>query len=63
MLALPVTFEIDNLLSYIAPLASVVFLGSLSVAYWVKKYLVLEMNKDVGIVLSKGCKAFLNTCL
>ena len=52
---LPVTFEIDNLLSYIAPLSSVVFLGSLSVAYWVKRYLLLELDKDyVKLATSKG---------
>lgn len=52
---LPVTFEINNIFTYIAPLASIVFLGSLSVAYWTKKYLILELDKDyVKFAISKG---------
>lgn len=52
---LPVSFEINNILSYIAPILSVVIFGCLSVAYWVRKYFLLEMNKDyVKYAKSKG---------
>ena len=52
---LPVNFEIDNALSYIAPLTALCFWGCFSVAHWVKKYIVIEMNNDyVSYARSKG---------
>ena len=52
---LPVSFDKDNYLTYIAPLLSVVILSIISVAFWVKKYILLEEKKDyVKYAKSKG---------
>ena len=52
---LPVTFEINNYLSYIAPLSALCLWGCFTVAYWVNKYISLEASKDyVKFALSKG---------
>lgn len=54
---LPVSFEINNYLSYIAPISAVSITSSLVIAYWVKKYISLEMNKDyVKFAQAKGLK-------
>lgn len=47
---LPVLFEIDNPLSYIAPLVAVTISSSLSIAYFIKKYIQIELNKDYVIM-------------
>lgn len=55
VLKLPVSFDINDSLSYLAPLCSLVFFGSLTSAYWVKRYILLESKKDyVKFALSKG---------
>lgn len=52
---LPVSFDVNNYLSYIAPLSSVIIFGSITIAYWVKKYILLESEKDyVKFAVSKG---------
>ena len=52
---LPVSFEIHNFASYLAPISALVLFGSCLTAYWVKRYILLESNKDyVKFALSKG---------
>jgi len=52
---LPVSFEVDNYLSYIAPITAVSITSSLIIAYWVRKYILIEANKDyVKLALGKG---------
>lgn len=52
---LPVSFQIDNLLSYIAPLVALSMWGGFTIAYWVKKYILTEANSDyVKFARSKG---------
>lgn len=52
---LPVMFEFNNILSYIAPVSAIALSSSLSIAYFVKKYILLELNKDyVKFARSKG---------
>ena len=54
---LPVSFELNNVLSYLAPLSALTLSSSLSIAYFVKKYITLELNKDyVKFAKSKGLK-------
>ena len=40
---LPVMFEVDNWISYIAPVCAVSFSSALSIAYFVKKYICFSM--------------------
>lgn len=52
---LPVLFEADDPITYIAPLTALTLCSSLSIAYFVRKYILLEMNKDyVTFAISKG---------
>ena len=52
---LPISFEINNYLSYLAPLISLCLWGCFTVAYWVNKYISLETNKDyVKFATAKG---------
>lgn len=52
---LPVNFEINSFVTYIAPITAVTISSSLVIAYWVRKYILLEMNKDyVKFAVSKG---------
>lgn len=52
---LPVSFDINSFVTYLAPLSAIILWGSLSVAYWVKKYILLEYRKDyVKLAISKG---------
>ncbi len=52
---LPVSFDIDNPLTYIVPLFSITLSSSLVIAYWVKKYLLIEADSDyVKFAMSKG---------
>ena len=52
---LPVLFEIDNPITYIAPLSALTICSSLSIAYFIRKYILIEMNKDyVKFAISKG---------
>lgn len=54
-LKFPITFETNNILSYIPPIATITFSSSLAVAYWVKKYILTETNNDyVKLAISKG---------
>ena len=51
----PISFEVDNLLSYIPPIATISLSSSLAVAYWVKKYILIEANSDyVKLAVAKG---------
>lgn len=55
VLRLPISFDTNNYLSYIPPLIPIVLCGSLGIAYWVKKYILLESKKDyVKFAISKG---------
>ena len=47
---LPVLFELYNPLSYIAPIVAVTISSSLSIAYFIKKYIQIELNKDYVIM-------------
>jgi ABC-type dipeptide/oligopeptide/nickel transport system permease component len=59
---LPVLFDAKNLLSYIAPLTSLTIVSSVSVAYFVRKYILIELDKDyVKFAISKGLNS--NTIL
>lgn len=52
---LPITFDIDDLRSFIAPIVAISISSSFAVAYWVKKYISIEVNKDyVKLAISKG---------
>lgn len=52
---LPINFELTNALSYIAPLTALCFWGCFHVAYWVNRYICLELDKDyVKFALAKG---------
>ena len=52
---LPVLFEINSPITYVAPLCAITLSSSLSIAYFVKKYVSLELNKDyVTFAKSKG---------
>ena len=52
---LPVLFDFKNVLSYIAPLSALTIVSSLSVAYFSRKYILLELDKDyVVFAKSKG---------
>jgi len=52
---LPVLFEINDFTTYLAPLCAISFSSALSIAYFVKKYVSLELNKDYVIFAkSKG---------
>lgn len=52
---LPVNFEVDNYITYIAPLTAITLTSSIAIAFWVKKYILLEANKDyVKFAISKG---------
>lgn len=50
---LPVLFELETPLSYIAPIVAVTISSSLSVAYFIKKYIQIELNKDY-VVMAKA---------
>lgn len=51
----PVLFEANNFLTYIPPLTAVTLCSSISIAYFVRKYILLELNKDyVKFAESKG---------
>lgn len=55
VLRLPISFDVNDYLSYIPPLIPIVLCGSLGIAYWVKKYILLESRKDyVKFAISKG---------
>lgn len=43
---LPVMFEISNLLTYIAPLTALTISSSLAITYFIRKYILIELNKD-----------------
>ena len=52
---LPTSFEINNLLSYIAPIASVTLTSVAIVSHWVSMYISTEAKKDyVTFARSKG---------
>ena len=52
---LPVLFDQSNLLSYIAPLSAITLSSSLYIAYFVRKYILLELDKDyIKLARSKG---------
>lgn len=52
---LPVNFDLNNRLSYIAPLVALCFWGCFHIAYWVNRYVSLEINKDyVKLAIAKG---------
>lgn len=52
---LPISFEISDPLSYIAPLIALCFWGCFHIAYWVHRYISLELDKDyVKFALAKG---------
>ena len=52
---LPISFDTNNILTYIAPIASVIFTSLSIVSHWVKMYMQTEMNKDyVKYAYSKG---------
>lgn len=52
---MPVSFDISNKATFIPPLVALVFWGSLNNAYWVKRYVSTEINKDyVKFAISKG---------
>ena len=54
-LKLPVTFDSTNILSYLAPLTALTVSGSIYIAFFIRKYLLIEMNKDyVKFAKSKG---------
>lgn len=51
----PVFFDLDDPLTYIAPLTALTLSSSLSIAYFVRKYILLEFDKDyVKFARSKG---------
>lgn len=51
----PVLFEINNPLTYIPPLTAVTISSSITIAYFVRKYISIELNKDyVKFARSKG---------
>ena len=51
----PVLFDQSNILSYIAPLSAITLSSSLYIAYFVRKYILLEMDKDyIKFARSKG---------
>lgn len=55
VLHLPVNFDFDNPLSFIAPLTALCFWGCFNIAYWVNKYVSAEINKDyVKLAIAKG---------
>ena len=52
---LPVLFDVSNKTTYIAPLVAITINSSLYIAYFVRKYTLLELNKDyVKFARSKG---------
>jgi oligopeptide transport system permease protein len=52
---LPVIFEIKDMKTYIAPMIALTSSSCLTVAYFVKKYVSIELNKDyVKMAQSKG---------
>ena len=52
---LPISFQINDIKSYIAPVSAIGLTSSLAVAYWVRRYISIEMNKDyVKLAISKG---------
>ncbi len=52
---LPITFEFNNPISYIAPIASVCFTSIALVSHWIKIYIMSEWKKDyVTYAFSKG---------
>jgi len=44
--SMPVLFDFDNILTYIPPLTALTISSSISIAYFVKKYILIELNKD-----------------
>lgn len=51
----PVLFDLSNPLSFIAPLSALTLSSSLYIAYFVRKYILLEMDKDyIKLARSKG---------
>ena len=51
----PVLFEANNFLTYIPPLTAITIISSISIAYFVRKYILIELNKDyVKFAKSKG---------
>lgn len=55
VLKIPVLFEINDPFTYIAPLVAVTISSSLSIAYFIKKYIQIELNKDyVTMAKAKG---------
>lgn len=43
---LPVMFEITNLTTYIAPLSALTISSSIAITYFIRKYILIELNKD-----------------
>ena len=55
VLKLPVTFDSTNILSYLAPLTALTINSSIYIAYFLRKYILIELNKDyVKFAKSKG---------
>lgn len=52
---LPISFEINNFLSYIPPIASVTLTSSVIISHWVSMYISTESKKDyITFAYSKG---------
>lgn len=55
VLKLPVFFEVNDFSTYIAPICAVTISSSVSIAYFIRKYILIELNKDyVKFARSKG---------
>lgn len=52
---MPVSFDFSNKLTFIPPLVALVFWGCFNNAYWVKRYVSVELDKDyVKLAIAKG---------